>query len=265
MSDFHEVTIGRARLILGDCRDVLPTLGPVDAILSDPPYGQRANTNVVAGGEKANFEAVAPGQRYAARPGRRTNRGRVSASTRWPNLIYGDDSTFDPSDLLKASDRVLLWGAHKYGHVLPQGRLLVWDKVPTGKIRDRGDGEIAWTNVGINRPLRIFRHLWDGLAVQKGFETTIERNGAASSNPRYHPTQKPVDLMTWCFQFLELPQQSSIICDPYMGAGSSGIAAVRAGHRFIGIEIEPLYFESAVRRIEDAQRQGNLYAEEQAA
>jgi hypothetical protein len=78
----------------------------------------------------------------------------------------------------------------------------------------------------------------------------------AIANDRAHPTQKPVSLMEWCLEFL--PTATTIL-DPFMGSGTTGVACARRGRRFIGIEIEPRYFSIACRRIEEAQRQGEMF------
>lgn len=238
--------IGNATLYLGDCREILPRLARPDFIASDPPYGQRVNTMI-----ETRYEADAG--RYRSAGGR-----NVFRKTSYPKGLRGDDGPFDPSHLLEAADRVLIWGAHKFSHVLPRGRWLVWDKVPTGKVRDQGDGEMAWTNVEPDRVVRFHRRLWDGLSVAGGYETRVERVGAAAAR-RSHPTQKPVDLMVWCLQDIEA---AGVVCDPYMGSGATGIACTLMGLPFIGIEIEPVYFDAACRRIEEAHRQGRLFAGE---
>jgi len=74
-----------------------------------------------------------------------------------------------------------------------------------------------------------------------------------------HPTQKPVKLMRWCIGCLPEPNQT--ILDPFMGSGTTGVAAVQMGRKFIGIEREERYFQIACRRIEDAQRQGDFFVE----
>ena len=247
--------IGNAVLHLGDCRDILPTLPRPAAIISDPPYGQKANTNVGKGS--------VDGRRIAAPLGKTAHNSRIAqnrtnlTSTLWPAGILGDDAPFDPTHLLSAADTVLLWGAHKFADRLPAGSWLCWDKVPTGKVRDQGDGEAAWLNAP-GRPLRIIRYLWDGLSVAGGFETRVERTGAAAAR-RSHPTQKPVAVMQWCIEQARVVA-GGVICDPYMGSGATGIATVLSGRQFVGIEAEPLYFDAACRRIELAQRQGELAA-----
>ena len=246
--------IGNAELWLGDCFEILPTLARPDAIVADPPYGQGLTTNI--GKLSVSGSAAASGRPYCVPGKRRTRPGIYSTgwATQFPDQIIGDSpgAPFNVGALLPYSDRVLLWGAHKFAHKLPQGRWLAWDKVPTGKVRDQGDGEMAWTNVRPKAVTRFFRLLWDGVCVG-----SAARHEVTAGQSRVHPTQKPQALMAWCLQFVEAPP-GGVICDPCMGAGSTGLAALDAGYRFIGIELEPFYFEIACRRIEDAQRQQRM-------
>lgn len=220
-------TIGDATLYLGDARAILPTLGILAAIVSDPPYGQGY---VHSGGGRAV-----------------SNAPTSKAYTRHSVSVVGDDAPFDPAHLLGAAEQVILWGAHRFHERLPGGTWLVWDKVPTGKARSQGDGEAAWKNDSPPRAMRIIRHLWDGVCVE---------DRADLADGRVHPMQKPVAVMAWC-----VGMTSGTVCDPYMGSGATGIACVRAGRSFIGIEIEPRYFDIACRRIEEAYRQPRLFAE----
>ena len=230
--------IGNATLYLGNCRDILPTLPKVDAVITDPPYGQAYKVNTFhKGGTRENAVVQRNGGKFKVRP-------NVHAE------IHGDDAPFDPVHLLAIAPAVLMWGSHKFGDRLPRGRTLVWDKVPTGKVRSQGDGETAWTNVNPDGPLRIFRLLWDGLCVGEG-----ARHEVTAGQKRHHPMQKPEALMRWCIQQAGNPAS---ILDPYMGSGSTGIAALQMGCSFIGVESVPAYFDIACRRIEDAQRQGRL-------
>jgi len=101
---------------------------------------------------------------------------------------------------------------------------------------------LAWTS--LDRPIRAFNY-------GTGDFTNRERG-------KEHPTQKPVPLMRWCIHQARVPP-GGVILDPYMGSGSTGVAAVQMRHPFIGIEIEPRYFDIACRRIEEAQRQGDMF------
>lgn len=230
--------IGDAILHLGDCREILPSLQAVDAIVTDPPYGQAYKVNTFyKGGTREN--AVV-----------RRNGGTLKVNPNIYDPIVGDDQPFDPSHLLGAAPELLIFGAHKFADRLPQGSWLVWDKVPTGKVRDQGDGEAAWINR--EQPLRIFRLLWDGLCVGEG-----ARHEVTAGQKRHHPSQKPEALMAWCLGFI----RGQTVLDPYMGAGATGVAALKLGRRFIGIEIEPRYFDIACRRIEEAWKQPRLFVE----
>ena len=79
----------------------------------------------------------------------------------------------------------------------------------------------------------------------KGPQRPLPKGGGNKA----HPTQKPVGLMEWCIGMTKLP----VICDPYMGSGTTGVAAIRQGRRFVGCEIDPRHFETAVRRIKSEQ------------
>ncbi len=233
--------IGLATLYLGDCREIAPGLDRPAAVISDPPYGQ---------GYSASSTLRVVGSRDGlAKSGRRV--GSRFAGVK----IAGDDKPFDPSPWVYAAEIVLLWGAHKFAEGLPPGGWLIWDKCapPT---RDQGDGECAWLNR--DRPLRIKRHLWNGMATEQGTEEAARVPGTSAQLPRVHPTQKPVALMRWCIEQAKVPPGGTIL-DPYMGSGSTGVAAMQMRHPFIGIEIEPRYFDVACRRIEEAQRQGDMF------
>lgn len=234
----REEFIGNCRLILGDCREILPSLGKVDAVVTDPPYGQHYKVNTFFSG----------GTRETAVVQRNGTKLRVR-----PNIydsIVGDDGPFDPTPFMDLAPELLFWGAHKFADRLPIGSWLVWDKVPTGKIRDQGDGEAAWLNR--QQPLRIFRLLWDGLCVGVG-----ARHEVTAGQQRYHPAQKPEALMVWCLGFIH----GTTIFDPFMGSGTTGVACVKLGRKFIGIEIDPKYFDIACRRIEAAYAQPDMFVE----
>jgi site-specific DNA-methyltransferase (adenine-specific) len=236
---YREEIIGDCRLILGDCREVLPSLGAFDAIVSDPPYGQKHKVNTFhSNGTREKGVVQRNGKSLKVRP-------------KVHKPVAGDDVDFDPTHLVGRAPHVLLWGAHKFADRLPPGSWLVWDKVPTGKVRDQGDGEAAWLS-GNPGPMRIYRLLWDGLCVGKG-----ARHEVTAGQQRLHPTQKPEVLMVWCLR--QLPIDFGLIADPYMGSGSTGVAAVKLGFSFVGIELEPEYFVIACRRIEEAHKQPRLF------
>ena len=219
----REEIIGDCRLILGDCRDVLPTLGPVDAVITDPPYGI--------------FTALGHSEKW---------HGENSVYASGIAAMDWDDK---PSieTLLQIRDFAPLWciwGGNYFASALGDCKgLLVWNK-QTGK-NPFADGECAFSN--ISGTMRIFTHQWCG-----AFKDS-ERG-----EPQLHPTQKPVEVMAWC---VGLAAKAKIFADPFMGSGTTGVACVQQGRAFVGIEREPSYFDIACRRIEEAYRQPRLFAE----
>lgn len=128
--------------------------------------------------------------------------------------------------LLAAGEHHIVWGGNYFTDRLPVSRgWLYWDKMMGG---DFSDGELAWTSR--DKPLK-------SIAI-------CNKMGG-----KEHPTQKPIDLMRWCLGFF--PEAETVL-DPFMGSGSTGVAALQLGKRFIGIEREHAYFTIANRRIREA-------------
>lgn len=202
------VIIGRATLYLGDCREILPNLPGVSAVVTDPPYGLGDKWR----GGKAEWPL---------------HHGQMQWDAETQNVVL---------KLPETAPKCIIWGGHLYD--LPQTRgWLVWDKL----VREFTSGhcELAWSN--LDQPIKAFNF----------------SNGQLATEGKLHPTQKPVSLMRWCLSFL--PHGS--ILDPFMGSGSTGVAAVEDERAFIGIEREERYFAIACRRIEAAQRQGCLFGD----
>jgi site-specific DNA-methyltransferase (adenine-specific) len=203
-------------LYLGDCREILPTLGKVDAVVTDPPYGigkdGQKRTTGGHGGRKA-YEFLG-----------------WDAERPEPEIF---------ALLLAAGRQHVIWGGNYFADMFPAtGKWLVWDK---GQRINQSDGELAWTSH--NGALRIF-----------------ELNRVALlTDGAEHPTQKPVEVMKWSIE--QLPPPATLILDPFMGSGTTGVAAVKLGRKFTGIEIEPKYFDIACRRISDALKQPDMFIE----
>ncbi len=216
------VVIGNATLYLGDALEILPTLGKVDAVITDPPYG----INEAAGKNKSRTKmAVAKD--------------------------YGND-TWDaapPSDellaaVLAAGKWKALFGGNYFG--LPASSCwLVWDKLNGDN--DFADCELAWTNWP--KAVRRLQWRWNGM-IRQGNED------------RFHPTQKPLQVMAWV---IDLCPKADTILDPFMGSGTTGVAALSRGKSFVGIEREPKYFDIACERIAAAMNQTALFPHEEAA
>ena len=200
-----KVVIGDATLYLGDCMDVLPTLGRFEACITDPPYGIGANKQTLGKGKK-----------------------EFARGGDW------DDSTPEIALCVSAGELLCFWGGNYFSDQLPvTNDWLIWHKKNDG--RSFSECEMAWTNFG-KQTRHISRH-WSG----------EEKN---------HPTQKPLTIMVWCIEQAGNPQT---ILDPFMGSGTTGVAAIQLGRKFTGIEREPKYFDIACQRIEQAAAQGQLF------
>ena len=215
--DIAAVLEGRSQwaVVTGDCLDVLQTLpaGCVDAVVTDPPYGIS---------HRCNFQE--------------RGRGNLAECNDYPD-VHGDDRPYDPDPVLRLGVPTVLWGGNHFADRLPAtGGWLVWDKErPDGL--DQATCELAWTNCV--QGVRRFRHLWNGMMR------------ASERGENYHPTQKPVALFDWIFSLPWLPK-TGVVLDPYCGSGPCGVAAIRAGLRYIGCEMLESYAAIARRRIADA-------------
>jgi site-specific DNA-methyltransferase (adenine-specific) len=242
------VTIGRARLFLGDCRDILPTLS-ADHVIADPPYEDELHA---AFGRKIqrNDGAHLPRSANMLKPiefaGINADRAEIArlcveASEGWCVLFTLAEGVMAWRDGLQAA------GA-KYD------TCCAWIK-PDSAPRFNGQGPArgfecfvtAWCasgyrswNAGGKRG--VYRHCVNG----------PERHGT-------HPTEKPRALMSEIIG--DFTRYAQTILDPFMGSGTTGVAAVQMGRDFIGIEREPKYFDIACRRIEEAQKQADLFIE----
>jgi len=148
--------------------------------------------------------------------------------------IAGDAEPFDPAPLLALGLPSVLFGANHYADQLPASRgWLVWDKRDGRPSNDQSDAEMAWTNV--LSVVRLFRAHWSG-AVRKGRE---------QAEGRLHVSQKPVALMAWVLGHMP----AGTVLDPYMGSGSTLVAARECGRRSIGVEVEERYCEVAANRL----------------
>jgi len=217
----NPVIIGDCTLYLGDCMEILPTLGKVDACLTDPPYGIFKNT----GGDGKMF-------------GKDTIYSIDDSAAEW-------DSRPPSKLLLRLMDfrEYVIWGGNYFADVLGASKgVLIWDK-KTGN-NSYADCELAWTNV--TGTTRILHHQWCG-----AFKDS-ERGERA-----LHPTQKPIAVMRWAMGFCK----SDTIADPFMGSGTTGVACAKMGRKFIGIEREPKYFDIACERIRKAYDQPDLFVE----
>jgi hypothetical protein len=211
-------------LYLGDCREILPTLALHDVLITDPPYGIGYDTA-----------------------------GLQSAGSQQFQAIEGDDKEPDLSAIFALPCPKVIFGANNFPKQLPhRGRWLCWDKRGGIEAADRMLGspfELAWEDRTSGYD-RIVRLLHGG---------TVNADGHGIQ--REHPTQKPIELMKRCILNFK---KADTILDPFMGSGTTGVAAVQLGRKFTGIEIEKNYFEIACKRVLAATKQGDLFIEKPA-
>jgi len=212
-------------LYLGDCLELRHMIPADAAIISDPPYGMKLDTDNsrFSGGDAAS----------SARRGTGIGTGKGKG-------IIADDKPFDPSPWL-AWEKVVLFGSNHFGARLPVGTKLIWIKRYDEAFGSfLSDAEEAWMKGG------------HGIYCKRDLSMTGE------ALTRVHPCQKPVPLMAWCMDQAKVPSGATVL-DPFMGSGSTIIAAIRTGRKAIGIEIDPEHFKAAVERIKRELAQGDLF------
>ena len=231
------VVIGDATLYLGDCRDILPTLDKVDAVVTDPPYGE-ADTHKkhlsrvtlrdgAPAGNELGFSGITPEE-------------MVELTRKWVEISSG---------------WVVFTCEWKFMHRLEEEGMLVrfgiWRK-PDGAPQFTGDRPgTGWEAVAICH--QTGKKRWNGGGKHAFW------NFPKGENNSGHPTGKPIGLYkSFVHDFTD---HGGTILDPFMGSGTTGVAAVQMGRRFIGIEREPKYFDIACKRIEDAHKQPRLFDE----
>jgi len=285
--------IGAATLYLGDCREVLPTLEPVDALVTDPPYGTRDDEwDDMSEREFARFSMSWLGMAAVKAPeailfGNIDNAVQRLAQMIYPRVRPMIWSKPPGSQLSGASERGRWFAFETIFHCFdPQdvggvvARHITNARKAAGLTRSGVDMIVRGKKTGL-----CYR--WEEgaclptaeqVALMKGelqfapsFDADLESEYAARADvaSRFdvltyrtvtegrHPCEKPVGLMTDIL-LTTGPKWRSLL-DPFMGSGSTGVAAVQEGRSFIGIEQDPAYFDIACRRIEQAQRQGNLF------
>ena len=222
MGGFEKQQIGPHTLYRGDCLEILPTLGKMDAVVTDPPYGI---------GEAA---------------GKNHSRDKLATATRF-EVMEWDNQPATPeqiSALLAVGESHAIFGGN-YFDLPPSPCWLVWDK--DNGLNDFADCELAWTD--LPRAVRRLKYRWAGM---------FQEGGPLNKEQREHPTQKPVPVMVWVIEQMRTPA-GAVILDPFMGSGTTLVAAHNLGRIGIGIEIEPRYFDIACKRVEQAVAQQSIF------
>jgi len=217
----NPLIIGNAELWLGDCREILPTLRKVDAVITDPPYNVGKDYGVLV-------DDNMPNEVYYQWCSDRVFAARLCADNQfWVAPRY----------------KMALWCS-----LLPDAHLIVIRRGASGTLRG-GWADQFETALAIGKPNEYAPDLWTDIRLKgEGYFFREDTYG--------HPGYTPLPLMTRAVALLSRLS----VCDPFMGTGTTGVACMNLGRKFIGIEIEERYFDIAVERIDQAQRQGRLFA-----
>ena len=185
----------------------------IDLILTDPPYGKKADKGT-------NGFGAAKNRRYAG--------GWDKEAP--PQVVF--------NEMFRVAKNLIIFGGNYFGNMLPPSNCWIfWDK--KGDIAFQNpfaDGELIYTT--FKKPVKriVFR--------QQGFITD-------SKDKRYHPTQKPTELVQMLLEMFSDPGQ--VICDPFLGSGTTAVAAVNTGRHYIGYEIDPEYFQICCDRLDEVE------------
>lgn len=196
----------------GDCREIMPTLGKFDLVLTDPPYGIGMCEGMKGGGFDSRGKTKRNPRKYAEKWDKER-----------PSLVVFNK-------ILLSADRHIIWGGNYFTDLLPQSnKWLTWDKV--NYMPTYSDEELAWTSLP-GDSVKKFRYPGSGVT--------------AKEKDRIHPTQKPVALFTWC---LQQAGDFETVFDPFAGSGTTGVAAKLLRKKCVLIEREKSFCEGAVERL----------------
>lgn len=237
----REEIIGDCRLILGDCLEIMPTLGKVDAVVTDPPFEQEAHrairrthnsikTGIAAG---LDFAPITEDLRYFVPKWAKENCSgwgiyfcQVEAVAAWRDAIEDCEGKYK-----RACSWVKPDSSPQFNGQMPaqgyENFVCQW----------AGEGHSKWNSGGKRG---VYIHLTN----------QPDRHGG-------HPTEKPIPLMKEILT--DFTNHQDLILDPFMGSGTTGVACVKLGRKFIGIELDPKYFDIACKRIEEAYKQPDMF------
>lgn len=247
-------------LYLGDCRDILPTLGRVDMVFTDPPYGHNNNNgDLIQNWEQALGRPKT--QSSEARPIANDGPKETQELIEWffsqlPNLLWPGSCCCCCCGGGGPDPQFARWSLELDKH-LDFKQMVVWDKGPMGMgwhyrrsyetilVAQKAGAACRWFDE-TNKIENVIRP--GAFGVKKIIPTAVD-----------HPTPKPPELAR---HFIRLhTQPAHTVLDPFMGGGSTGVAAVEEGRNFIGIELEPKWFDLSCERISNALQRPNLFFE----
>lgn len=243
------VTIGRATLYCGDALEIVPTLAPVAHLITDPPY--EAITQAAIGSvPKGNLKGA------STRLGRPLNFAPIDAIRR--QVVDMGAKSQGWFIAFCTPEGVGRWADEINESALKYKRACVWVK-PDSTPQFNGQGPASGAEMFVCAWAGSGHANWNA-SGKRGVYTHCVNNPERHGE---HPTEKPRRLMSEIVADFTKPDE--VILDPFAGSGTTGVAAVQLGRNFIGIEKDPRWFNLACQRIEDAQRQKDLFLNGEAA
>ena len=242
------VIIGDATLYLGDCLEILPTLGKVDAVVTDPLYEKEAHTN----GRRIN-RGVTRGGALDLVTAEILSFPAIDIETRQSVAQWSADNCNGWALMFCQAEALAAWRDCFESAKAKYKRSMVWikpDGMPqyNGQMPGMGYESIAAARCGSGHS-----H-WNG-----GGRHGVFRHCKNSGGKHQHQTQKPISLMRELVSLFT--NADDFVLDCFMGSGTTGVACAKLGRKFIGIEIEPKYFDIACKRIQKAYDQPDLFIE----
>lgn len=222
------------RFLKVDCMEILEKYPDnyFDLAIVDPPY--------FSGPERREYYGNKTSTTGISRLYRKASKWEV------PKKEYFDE-------LMRVSKEQIIWGVNHFDYPFSSGRI-VWDKCINGTT-NFSDCEIAYCSLHNNT--RLFRYMWNGMMQGKSItEGHIQRGNKQLNEKRIHPTQKPVDLYKWLL--MKYAKPGDFILDTHVGSGSSLIACEELGFEYLGCELDPYYYELALKRIQETRAQVTL-------
>ena len=254
--------IDNATLYLGDCLEILPTLEKVDAVITDPPYGTTA----------CKWDSIIPLEPMWTQLERVIKKnGAIVMTASQPfttTLISSNMKMFKyewiwektmPTGMAQSSYMPMKY--HENICLFLKNGKPVFNK----QMADRSESGKVRAKTPIQGNSHKSNHVQVGKQEAKQYDkdkvnpkTVLKFGSVPNSNGKLHPTQKPVDLMEYLIK--TYTNEGETVLDFAMGSGTTGVACMNLGRKFIGIEIEEKYFNIACERIEQSQKQGRLFA-----
>jgi len=232
-------TIGNATLYLGDCMDYMKDLGTnaFDLAIVDPPYFDGPGSSGYYGKGYSSI-GVSRGEHH-------------DQEEHWeiPTKEYF-------TELKRVSKNQIIWGANHFAGLFDSSSpgWIVWDKCRSES--SFADAELAYTS--FDRHVEIALFPWNGMIQGKEVGSRLQQGNKSLNEDRIHPTQKPVKLYEWLLNMYA--KEGDKILDTHHGSGSISVACNSMGFEITGVEKDINHHNAACKRIDQAQRQGRLFA-----